>query len=241
MVAKAKKTAKKRSTATKPRKEVHIHEIPNKYFPRDNPKAKKYQKELLRMMVNLRDTNERVQYSSQICAFNVRSIASKSGFIPSRPEVFRHLKDFVYHYENYCFRAYSFREKLIQFLNAFLRLNFDERDVKIKFIQINPTVINAGLSPMLGKFEKHKKLENIIQDRNLVTHKLYYGETFDHYLRPISPGPVKDGEFKKWCNSWKREITIRSKNIDEITHMVSDMNHELARKLIKYKEPKKIK
>lgn len=217
------------------KKHLHLQEIPVKYFPR-NSKGKKYRDELLRMMSNLRYANERVQYSSQICAFNIRSITHKSGFVPSGPEVFRHMAEYVYHYENYCFRAYAFREKLLQFINAIFILNFDERDVKIKFIKINPTVIQAKLIPIIDKFDKKTNLKKIIQDRNSMTHKLYYGESFDHYLRPIIPDTKNEAEFKKWCTGWKREITTRSKHTEEFTSAVADMNHELATKIVKYKD-----
>ena len=214
---------------------IHLQDIPDKYFPK-NSKAKKYRDELLRMMSNLRFTNERIQYSAQICSFNIRSITHKFGFVPSKTEVFRHMAEYVYHYENYCFRAYSFREKLLQFMNAVLKLNFDERDVKIKFIKINPTVIEAKLIPILDKFDKKGNLKKIIQDRNSLTHKLYYGEAFDYYLRPIMPNSAGEAEFKKWISGWKREITTRSKHTEEFTYVVACINHELATKLVKYKD-----
>ncbi len=219
-------------------KHLHVQEIPDKYFPK-NSKAKNYRKELVRMMSNLRLTNEKLQYSAQICAFNIRSITHKSGFIPNKNEVFRQMTEYVYHYENYCFRAYSFREKLLQFINAIFKLNFDERDVKIKFIRINPIVIEAKLISILDKFDKKKTLGKIIQDRNSLTHKLYYGEGFDHFLRPIADVLKNEVEYKKWCSSWKREITTRSKHTDEFTHVVFDINHELAAKVVKYKEKKR--
>jgi hypothetical protein len=219
-------------------KRLHIQDIPDIYIPK-NSKAKDYRKELVRMMSSLRYTNEKIQYSSQVCAFNVRSISHKSGFIPNKQEVFRQMSEYVYHYENYCFRAYSFREKLLQFINAIFRLNFDERDVKIRFIKINPIVIDAKLVSIVDKFDKKKPLGKIIKDRNSLTHKLYYGYEFDHYLRPISDVYKSEIEFKKWCLSWKREITTRSKYTDDFTNTISDISHELALKIVKYKEKNK--
>jgi len=139
----------------KNKKELHIQDIPNKYIPRKT-RCKEFLIELVRIMSNLRDTNEKVQYSAQICSFNIKCISYKSGFVPSPPEVFRQITEFVYHYENYCFRAYVFREKLLKFINAIFELNFDDHDVKIKFIKNSPTVIQAKLLPVLEKFDKKR-------------------------------------------------------------------------------------
>jgi len=57
-------------------------------------------------------------------------------------------------------------------------------------------------------------------------------------LRPISNFATKESEFKKWLISWRKEIINRSKNTDEFTHVIFEINHELARKIINYKELK---
>ncbi len=193
------------------------------------------------MMANLRYTNERVQYAAQICAFNIRSITHKQGFVPQKSEVFRHVQGFVYQYENYCFRAYAFREKLLKFINAVLPVGFDDRDVKILSMTRNAIVRRARLIPLIERFENRKNLKKIISDRNSLTHKLYYKGTFDHYLRPTAFEPKNDDELKKWCMVWKKEIMGRSKLTNDFTRAVSHMNHDLARKIISYKQiPRRI-
>jgi hypothetical protein len=75
---------------------MHIQDIPKKYFPK-NTKAKVCLKEMTRMMNALVYTNKQVQYGAQICTFNIKSIITRSGFIPHPPDVFDAIVDFVYH------------------------------------------------------------------------------------------------------------------------------------------------
>ncbi len=223
----------------KSKKHLHIQDVPLKYFGK-NKKAKDYRNELLRMMSNLYYVNQKVQTSTQICKYNISTIISKTKLGPRPPEAFRKVEEFVYHYENYCFRAYAFREKLLQFINAFFKLGFEEKDVKIKFIKINPTVKDARLVSLIEKFDK-KHLGKIIEDRNSLTHKLYYGKKFDHFLRPIESKPqgAEDTKnIKKWFKEWKLEITSRSELTELFTVSVSEMNHILADRLVAYKNKK---
>ena len=39
------------------------------------------------------------------------------------------MESFVYHYENYCYRVFAFREKLIRFINEILELEYEGHDV----------------------------------------------------------------------------------------------------------------
>ncbi len=223
----------------RPRKEcLHIQDIPYKYFPKKT-KARNYRDELTRMMGDFVYTNEKVQYSTQICSFNIKSIMKKTGYDPRPPEVFREIQNFVYHYENFCFRAFCLREKLLQFINAIIPVGYDERDVRIKHLIINPIIKQTKLLPIIKIFKSNKKLSKIIDDRNKLTHKLYYGKKFDHYLRPKNR-PTFDSTkdevlFKKWCSDWKKEIETRAKLTNYFTRAIFKINHELAPKIIKYK------
>jgi|GEM_PF-1385654 hypothetical protein len=233
----------KQQTAPKKKQEVHIYDIPKKYFPKKT-KSQEYADELVRMMSNLRYTNEKVQHSAQLCSFDITALSKKQGFRPLVNELFKQVAEFVYHYENYCFRAYSFREKTLKFINSILMLNFDEYDVKMKFIKNHPIVKQAGLVPMLNKFETNRSIKKIIEDRSCLTHKLYYGKKFDHYFRPtIDParGELKEAERKRWRKDWKKEIQTRAKMTDEFTDSIFDMNHILARKIMGYRDMSKKK
>lgn len=225
---------------TKDKKEnecEHIQDIPSKYFPRNN-NSKKYRDELTRIIKGLVYTDTNVQYSSQICTFNIKSITQKSGFQPEPRDVFSEIEKFVYHYENYCFRAFCFREKLLQFLNGVLPVGYSERDVSIKMMVINPVVKQAKLLLTIEKFKNNKKLLKILEDRNQLTHKLYYGKDFDHYLRPKDKNKKnKDkADFKKWCNNWKKEVIERARLTNNFTQAIFAINHEIAPKVIKYKD-----
>lgn len=224
---------------SKSRKKLHIQEIPKKYLPK-RTKAKEFRNELVRLMSDLRFTNERVQYSAQISSFNIKAIPHKAGFVPKPSEVFRQINGFVYHYENFCYRAYAFREKLLKFLNAIFIIELPDQDVKMNLMKKMPAVKEAGLVTLLEKFQGKQILKKVIEDRNSLTHKLYYGSTFDHYLRPIHDKRNSgEGEFKRWLTSWRTEIINRSKLTDRFTHEIYGMNHELSERIIRYKGLKK--
>lgn len=226
-------------------KHVHIQDIPLKYFQKTNGnKSREYKNELIRMMATLRRTNERVQYSSQISAFNIKSITRKLGFNPSPPEVFRSIEDFVYHYENYCYRAFAFREKLFQFINAILPLGYKEKDVRLKHLAVNPMIKQAKLLSIIEKFDKDRTLSSIIEDRNSLTHRLYYGSYFDHYLRPkerISIKNKSENDRKRWFWDWKNEIEKRADMANKFSYAISKLNHEITPKIIAYKNSLKRK
>jgi len=220
---------------------LHIQELPAKYFPR-NTKAKDYRNELARMMNNLRYTNEKIQYSAQLCVFTIKCITRKRGFKPSLPESFRLVEEFVYHYENFCFRLFVFREKVLKFINAVLPVGFEkDRDVKIQFMLVNPVVKQAKLVSLIREFDNKKDLGKVIEDRHSLTHKLYYGKTFDHYLRPKNIESKKVKDFKQWCKDWERKISNRAKLTEKSIYVISKMNHDITSKIIKYRDSLKKK
>jgi len=220
---------------------LHIQELSGKYFPR-NTKAKDYRNELARMMNNLRYTNEKVQYSAQLCMFTIKCITRKGGFNPSVAEGFRLVEEFVYHYENFCFRLFAFREKVLKFINAILPVGFvRDRDVKVQFMIINPVVKQAKLVSLIQEFDNKKDLGKIIDDRHSLTHKLYYGKEFDHYLRPKNIETKNLKDFKQWCLKWGKEILDRAKITEKSMYTISKMNHDLTSKIINYKNSLKKK
>jgi len=227
-------------------KNIHIQDIPLRYFPKTKGnKSREYRHELTRMMISLRKTNQYVQYSAQVSIFNIKSITQKSGFVPSPPEVFRAIEDFVYHYENYCYRAFSFREKLFQFINAILPVGYPEKQRGlIKHLVINPVIKQAKLISIIKKFDNDKTLKSVIDDRHSLTHRLYYGGSFDHFLRPTDAALLKSKEEskqKKWFDDWKEEIERRAKMTNDFTRAVSKINHNVAPKIIAYKDSLKNK
>jgi len=219
----------------------HIQELPGKYFPR-NTKGKDYRNELARMMNNLRYTNEKIQYSAQLCVFNIRCMTRKGGFNPLPSEVFRLIQEFVYHYENFCFRLFAFREKVLKFINAILPVGFvKDRYATIQHMMVMPIVKQAGLLSVIQEFDNKKDLGKVINDRHALTHKLYYGKEFDHYLRPRNIEPKSAKEFKQWCTQWRKEISNRAELSENCMYTISKMNHELTAKIINYKDSLKRK
>lgn len=214
----------------------HIKDIPPKTYPRGKNNSKEYGQDLVRLASMMRYNNQKIQYCSQICSLNITSINKKSGFRPSKPETFRAVQDFVYHYENYCYRLYAYREKLLQFINAVLPVGYTEKQVRISHLLINPTVRQAGLVPSLHKFQKNSSLSRAIGDRNLMTHRLYFGTEFDHYFRPKLEKIENETQFKKWCKEWNNHIVLKAKLTNECISAVSKLDNEIAEKIINYRE-----
>jgi len=217
---------------------IRLKDLPKKYFPRST-KAKEYLKDLIRTHSDIIYTNRKVQYSAQICSFNIKCISSKNDFIPSPPEVFREIQEFKYHYENYCFRLYVYREKMIQFINAFMPIGYEDNEIRIKHLLINPVIKQAGLLFIFRKFKENTYLSNVIASREKLTHKLFYGKDFDALFRPL--GDKKGGtkkteeEFKKWTDNWKKEIQQRAEETNRCTAILRKTDPALANKLIQFK------
>lgn len=218
-------------------KNKHIWDLPKRYF-RGKEKAIEYRDELIRMIRNLRYTNRRIQYSERICSLCIQAITAKSGYSTTPNETFRAVEEFVYHYENYCDRTFATREKILQFINAILGIGFEERDVAVTRMLREPSIKRSGLDKILALFEKTP----LMIDRKLLTHRIYYGSSFDHYFRPKKKidTETEQGkeEFKKWCIDWRKEITNRARLTNRFTESMYKMNHELASKLEKYLDSK---
>lgn len=224
---------------SKKREHIHLWDLPKRYFPRAT-KSRDYLRDLIRTTSSLDDINRKVQYSAQVCAFNIQSIIQKGGFVPKPQEVFRELSEFVYHYENYCFRLYVYREKLLHFINAVIPIGYEDNDVRIQHILINPIVRQAGLLSLLSKFKQNSALSIMISERTALTHRLLYGIKFDHYFRPIVELDDKKAgqleKFEKWCREWKNEITSRAQRTNKCGQIVSAINNTIARKIVDYKD-----
>lgn len=228
-----KKLVKHKKSITK-KNHLHLWDIPKKYFPR-NTKSKEYVRDLLLITNSLQYTNRNIQYSAQVSVFNIKSI-NDLHFVPKPDDVFREIELFVYHYENYCFRLYAYREKLMQFINAVLPVGYEDKEVRMRHILINPIVKQAGLIPYFEKFKTNAFLSNVIADRAKLTHRLYYNKEFDRYLRPQTKKEIKsDTEFSNWCNEWKKEILLRGQRTNKCTFIIDDINNSLAKKLTDYK------
>lgn len=130
-----------------------------------------------------------------------------------------------------------YREKLLQFINSILPVGYEDRDVRIRNILINPVVKQAGLLPLLEKFKQNTALHRLIIDRTELTHRLHYGVKFDFYFRPVSEKKTDKPElFKKWVGEWEKEIKLRAKRTMKSEQTISIINHSLAQKIVAYKK-----
>lgn len=221
----------------KPKKKTrfHLSDIPKKYFPR-NTKAKEYLNELSKLSFSLRFTNTKIQYSAQICSFNIRSITGQKLVNPRRDDVLREIDEFVYHYENYCFRLHAYREKILQFVNAILPVGYSDKEVSIKHILINPIVKGAKIVQIIEKFQKDPTLSHIISNRTKLTHRL---SSQHRYLMPkIEDEKTSGKKIKSWFDKWRTEIEELAEEANSSTISVSRINNNLAEKIIKFKEKK---
>lgn len=215
---------------------VHLHEIPNKFIRRGTT-ANNYRADIIRTIRSLQYTDKNVQYSAQIASFNIQALTRQSGFQPFPQDLYDSVEAFVYHYENYCHRLFTFREKCLQFINAALKIGYVERDATIKNLLINPTVKSLKLDKCISRFDTRSKeaLGRIVKDRHALTHKLYYGQSTDHLLRPLAPAEIVDDmSFAAWCKTWKEEITSRTNLVTKAEYQVSQVNHELSGAVMKF-------
>lgn len=221
-----------------PVQHVHIDEIPKKFIRRGT-RAESFKNDLLRLMRALQYTNKKVQHAGQICSFNIASITRKSGYGPYPPDVYEAVEKFVYHYEHFCYLIFSFREKILHFINAVLPAGYVEHDVNIKTMIINPKVKDAKLLSLIKLFDSStttSPMGKLVKDRNSLTHKLYYGQVTDHLLRPLQlPEITDEASLKEWCKKWNKEITDRTKLCNAAEMQMYEINHELSAKIIKYK------
>lgn len=220
---------------------THVWDIPARYFPRGTSKAKEYADEVNRTASDLIFTNRQVQYSAQICAYNIKSIYQKNVWGQQPSEVFETVQEFVYHYENFCQRLYVHREKLLQFVNAIIPIGYTDKEVRVRHILINPYVKQAGITALLEKFGGNENsLGKVINDRTKLTHRLLYDSEFDHYFRPITKEEWKKPEdFKKWCDIWRKQVITHAGLAERCTQQVSEIDNEIAGKIIKYKDAHK--
>jgi hypothetical protein len=186
-------------------------------------------------MSALGDTNIKIQHSAKIATFNIKSIHQLSIHANLSPqEVFRSVSDFVYHYENYCFRLFALREKIVHFLNVVIPIGYTDKDIKITHLLINPVIKSSGFKSILEKFKENNILGKIITDRNALTHKLYY-EKNDRYFRPQGDGQDDGQVTKKWFKDWEIQIESKAKAINNAELAVNRLCNEIASKLVKYK------
>lgn len=215
-----------------PQAHHHIWDLPKSIFPRTKKNnAKKYAEDIVQQFQSLSYTNRKLQESAMIALFHIKSISTKSGYSTSPSQVFSSVQDFVYHYENFCSRTYSLREKILQFINAVVPIGYSDRDVNIRHMIINPIVKASGILVEIEKFNKRKALGRVVQDRQSLTHRLYF-TSVDHYLRPIN-GPKQGPE---WFKSWSKEVVGRAKLANTAMMDLSDLNHGLSDKIMRYKQ-----
>ena len=215
---------------------LHLYELPG-WLVRKGSSTQICCDEVLGSMYSLRSTGYRVQTSASAAEFLINSIISGKHFTPDPSHTYAAVEDFVYHYENYCLRAFVFREKTLLYLNAGLLINFPTSDVKLMVILNNDITKKAGLLSTLKKFDSRSSdpLGKLIKDRNSLTHRLYY-ESTDRYFRPSVPDDDNEDEFKKWCKEWFKNIKEKSELVDQAENHMDLINHALAEKVLAYRE-----
>jgi hypothetical protein len=219
----------------------HIGDLRPRHWPRKS-KAQVYRTDLLSLTNDLRQFELKVQYAAEIAEFDIRSIPSKSRRTTPRETVLRHVREFTYEYENFCHRVYSYREKLVQFINAALPVGFSEKEAKINNLCTNPEVKRAKLNSALESFnESGMTLCKIIAERNSFTHNIYYGKDFNRLLQPRTENMETEKQFRTWCKRWREEIHSRAQRASDAVMEINDIDRKVAVKIIQLKDPALIK
>ncbi len=219
---------------------IHLDELPN-WLVRQGSDARKFRDEAYQALLWLQYTHKEVLESANTATFLISEITSSSHFIPGEREVFDAVRDFAYHYENYCHRAYILREKSCQYINAVLGIGYKPREVKIKNLKMHSEVRVSGMLAALDKFDSTKRgaLGGLIKQRSNMTHNSFYAIN-DQLLRPSGGSTISSpDDFRKWAKGWSRNIKAKSKDVDAAQHQLDHVNHILAESALKYRKSQK--
>ena len=221
----------------------HIWSLPKRIFPRTKGnQGRKYAQEVRRIYQGLTYTNSKLQASAQVCIFYIKSIGKAKGYAVRPQEVFSEIETFANNYENFCYRIFALREKLIHFINAVVPIGFPDNKVRIEVFLTHPLLKEIGILYLLEKFQtgspkKPNVLGELIENRNSLTHRLYYYNNIDHYMRPMNLDPSKNGIDKAWFRQWVTQIDNHAEQAIKGMDILGDLNHELSKKLVFYKIP----
>jgi len=216
-----------------------LNDLPKKYFPRNQPKASLYRDEIIDAVESLFQNYLKVNHAATVSLSDIGSIYKQSRITPPREVVFRGVNQFRYHYENYCQRTFSYRDKLLQFLNLMLKINLPEKKIYYSPFCDQSILRKTSLLSTLNKFKKDKILNRIISDRKLITHRRYYGVSIGMAFQPLQDKEIKsEKEFRDWCKRWQRAIKSREEYVHEATKKINKMNEEVVVKLINAKQKK---
>ena len=208
-----------------------VWKIPKKYFPRHKGnECKEYVQEIRRSFTSLKYNLRCLQYSSSISLFNITSITSKTLLTPKKRDVFDSVEEFVYHYENFCNRVFSNREKTYQFINSFYNLGIPKKEVGLNKLKIALSS-KPGLISLLSKFENKSLIIKTIEERNRLTHNLYFNET----NRFLQPTPNESKDFEKFIKNWASQIKARSKQSLDTYKQLLELNSRISIFLIREK------
>jgi hypothetical protein len=210
----------------------HIWNLPKKVFPRKKGnKAKDYASAFGQLHEGLTFSNKKVQESATIAVFHLKAVTKKDGYRTNPAEVLMAIDEFMYHYENFCYRAYALREKFLKFINSVIPIGYPDDMVQIRHMVLNPVVAQTKLLTEIEKFNEKKALGKIIKDRKLLTHQLYYTDV-DSHLRP-KHDPKQP--FPQWVKNWRREVETRAQRVERAMSDVVGINHNASAKVLAYK------
>lgn len=172
-----KEKAKKVTPKTKPiRFGVFELRIPKSHFPkRKNNQAKAFALKTGGVLEKLHDIELDLEFHLSNIR-NAKSILFSKRRAKSRPANLRYLRNltaevekFDYEYENYCLRAYVYRETIWHFVAEFLNIKYGKFFDFLKDSKIRDT----GISGVLESFDKKDSpLKEVIDARHRLTHKL---------------------------------------------------------------------
>lgn len=132
-------------------------------FPK---KARTYHHEVQHATLDLIDVYNRVDRTYLLCERNVKILMrARKGWL-SRFGFETDFESLTYHLENFWLRAFSYREKFCQLINAALDLRFSEKSSLFYKLCEDSVVRKSSVKIELEKFNKNKAFSEILMIGN---------------------------------------------------------------------------
>lgn len=209
-------------------KKQSFFDFDRRLFPQ---KAKAYHNEVRQETSDLIDVYSRAARTYLLCERTAKIIMTGKGWLsPIHQET--DFESLGYHLENFWLRAFSYREKICQLINASLDLQFSEKASLFNKLTEDCMVRKSSVKKDLERFNKDKVLHEILVKRKLLTHRIYYDTAVSGYDRNFRPISKKSLTKKTWLETMRKEIKLCERFIEKA--MV--LNDSIMAKLVKFKK-----
>lgn len=220
------------SSETKPEKKRGFFVLDKRLFPK---KSRTFHHEVHHATSDLIDVYNRAARTHLLCERTAKMLTKKDRTLLSPIHVIQDFESFTYHLENFWLRAFSYREKICQFINAALDLQYSEKAPLFQKLLEDTVVRRSGLKITLKRFDKVAAFKEVLLKRKMITHRAYYDTPtagYDRQFRPLSKGQLVK---KQWLQNMRKEIRL----IESFIRKAFDLNDETVEKLADYRKVEK--